>query len=592
MSTVPARPNVRLPALSPGTSAATQTESDLPSPNVVNGTDGDDTLRPLVAGVNIFYGGAGADTITAGLHEDTLYGGDGNDIFRGVVASIGVLQRYYGESGDDNFFVGSALTYIEGGDGNDTVLLGTSATGDNSIYGGNGDDVLRSGAANDIISGGSDDDKLYSGAGDDTLSGDKGNDTLAGGTGADRFVVLKDAAAQTVIADFSVSDHDTLDITSFPEITDHGSLTISQSGTDALISMAFGQTIVLSNFNAADLTAAAFAVACFAAGARIATPSGPVPVEELREGDQVISAFGGTSTVLWLGSRTVDCRRHPRPRDVMPVRIDRDAFADGAPVRDLYLSPDHAVLVDGALIPVRHLINGATIAQMPTDTVTYHHVELGQHDVVLAEGLPCESYLDTGNRAAFANGGGSIQLHPDFAAPDFARSVWASQACAPLVLAGAWLHVARARLLARAAALGHAATSDPRLHLLVDGRVVPAEIVGGWHRFRLPAAYRQVCLRSRSAVPAQSRPDGTDHRRLGVAVARLALDGRDVALTDACLGSGWHEVEGGGGAAPWRWTDGAAGLRLAGVRVVEVEVAMTERYWREASSEAVARSLG
>jgi hypothetical protein len=77
------------------------------------------------------------------------------------------------------------------------------------------------------------------------------------------------------------------------------------------------------------------------------------------------------------------------------------ALGGKLPSRDLLLSPDHTVSVGGALIPIRHLINGSTIVQEPIDEVTYYHVELETHDVVVAEGLPCESYLDTGNRAAF-----------------------------------------------------------------------------------------------------------------------------------------------------------------------------------------------
>jgi len=48
------------------------------------------------------------------------------------------------------------------------------------------------------------------------------------------------------------------------------------------------------------------------------------------------------------------------------------------------------------------------------DEVTYYHVELDDHDLLLAEGLPVESYLDTGDRSNFENGGGPIALHPDF----------------------------------------------------------------------------------------------------------------------------------------------------------------------------------
>jgi hypothetical protein len=111
---------------------------------------------------------------------------------------------------------------------------------------------------------------------------------------------------------------------------------------------------------------------------------------------------GQTRRVTWVGRRTVEVRRHPRPWDVAPVRIRAGALAAGQPARDLLLSPDHAVLVDGALIPVRYLVNGATIVQQRVVRITYWHVELDRHDVLLAEGMPCESFLDTGNRATFA----------------------------------------------------------------------------------------------------------------------------------------------------------------------------------------------
>jgi Hint domain len=57
------------------------------------------------------------------------------------------------------------------------------------------------------------------------------------------------------------------------------------------------------------------------------------------------------------------------PETVWPVRVRAAAFGKGMPRRDLWLSPDHAVFVDDVLIPVRHLINGITIAQVPVDDV-------------------------------------------------------------------------------------------------------------------------------------------------------------------------------------------------------------------------------
>ncbi|MBN9511575.1 MAG: Hint domain-containing protein, partial [Alphaproteobacteria bacterium] len=159
----------------------------------------------------------------------------------------------------------------------------------------------------------------------------------------------------------------------------------------------------------------ALAAACFAAGTRIATARGPVAIERLRRGDLLRTASGRSAPAIWLGHRRVDCRRHPRPHDVWPVRVAAHAFAPQIPCRDLLLSPDHAVWIDGLLIPIRQLINGATIAQRRVDRVTYWHVELPAHDVVLAENLPAESFLDTGNRAWFAGeparGGGVRRRH-------------------------------------------------------------------------------------------------------------------------------------------------------------------------------------
>jgi hypothetical protein len=127
------------------------------------------------------------------------------------------------------------------------------------------------------------------------------------------------------------------------------------------------------------------------------------------------------------------------------------AFGASLPSHDLFLSPDHAVFADGHLVPVRYLINGASIVQEACESVTYWHVELDGHDVLLAEGLACESYLDTGNRAAFGNAPDVVALTPDFAAAQTARAVWAAGGCAPILTdpAEATLRALHLRLLAR-----------------------------------------------------------------------------------------------------------------------------------------------
>jgi fibronectin-binding autotransporter adhesin len=166
-------------------------------------------------------------------------------------------------------------------------------------------------------------------------------------------------------------------------------------------------------------------LACFATGTRIATVRGEIAVEELRIGDRV-RTLTGDAPIIWIGRRTIDCTRHPDPRSVLPVRIAANAFGKDLPQCDLYLSPDHALFIDGALIPAKHLVNGDTIVQVPTDAITYFHIELPQHDVILAEGLPVESYLSV-------------------VATDSHREAFA---CAPLIVTGPTLEVARRRLIA------------------------------------------------------------------------------------------------------------------------------------------------
>ncbi len=189
---------------------------------------------------------------------------------------------------------------------------------------------------------------------------------------------------------------------------------------------------------------------CFLAGTRLLTERGKVAVEELRVGDPVRTLLGGgTAPVRWIGHRHVDCARHPCPADVSPIRVQKNAFGMGRPHRDLLLSPDHAIYVEGVLIPVRHLLNGTTVRQTGSPTALYFHVELARHNVVLAEGLPCETYLDLGNRAAFANGGGALALHPDFG-----RRIWQREGCAELILGGPVLERVRAQLRVQAELLG------------------------------------------------------------------------------------------------------------------------------------------
>ena len=253
---------------------------------------------------------------------------------------------------------------------------------------------------------------------------------------------------------------------------------------------------------------------------------GDVPVEELVAGDVVVLHDGGTAPVVWLGYRTIDLDRHARPEAVQPIVIDAGAIADGIPVRDLIVSPDHAFYLDGVLIPAKALVNGATIRQLRRSQVTYFHVELPQHAVLLAEGMAAESYLETGNRPAFENGGDAIILHPDFA-----QALRETGSCAPFAEEGAIVERVRARILARA---GIETTDDADLKI----------------RYRADGA---AVITSRTAIPGYLTPDPRDRRVLGVKIGAMMLGDEPIALDHPALTEGWHDVE-----ADGRWTGGAA----------------------------------
>jgi hypothetical protein len=193
-------------------------------------------------------------------------------------------------------------------------------------------------------------------------------------------------------------------------------------------------------------------VPCFAAGTKLATPEGACAVEMLKAGDLVLTQDGRALPIEWVGSRAVDCSRHPRPERVWPVRVLRGAFGPFMPGRDLLLSPDHSVFVGGVLIPVCELIDGRLIRQEQVKTIRYLHVQLALHEILLAEGMPVESLLDPLSRGQFDDAPAGGELHPDFAATALA---WEAS-CVPIRLWGPEVESARAFLAERASALREA----------------------------------------------------------------------------------------------------------------------------------------
>ncbi len=235
---------------------------------------------------------------------------------------------------------------------------------------------------------------------------------------------------------------------------DGSTLSVTNGGETVnfdLVDTAYGALNTFTDANGGTIVTAD-AVACYATGTRILTETGERPVETLAVGDCVVTAAGAVRPIRWIGHRSYRGRFLAARRDHMPVCIAAGALADGVPMRDLFVSPKHAMFIDGLLVPAAALVNGASITQLRTvETVEYWHVELDTHDVLLAEGAPAESFIDDDSRAMFHNSDDYTARYPDAHAA-------AALYCAPRVKQGSALEAIRTRLALRTQALRTGAT--------------------------------------------------------------------------------------------------------------------------------------
>jgi hypothetical protein len=145
---------------------------------------------------------------------------------------------------------------------------------------------------------------------------------------------------------------------------------------------------------------------CFLAGTLIATPAGPVAVEDLTIGDPVLTADGRTVPVTWLGWQTV-ATLFGIPEGRRPVVIAAGALGLDLPARDLRVTSDHALLLDGVLVQAGALVNGTNIRRMSNEELgqrfTVFHIETENQEIILAEGVPAETFIDNVSRRCFDN---------------------------------------------------------------------------------------------------------------------------------------------------------------------------------------------
>lgn len=137
-------------------------------------------------------------------------------------------------------------------------------------------------------------------------------------------------------------------------------------------------------------------VVCFAAGTRLRTETGDKSVETLQAGELIQTLDNGLQPIVWIGHTALEFDATNETQK--PVLIKAGALGGGQPMRDLAVSPQHKILLpdpqgQAVLYPAKSLVGVPGIRWMyGKKAVTYYHVMLPQHGIILSEGLPSESF--------------------------------------------------------------------------------------------------------------------------------------------------------------------------------------------------------
>ncbi|WP_086632077.1 Hint domain-containing protein [Commensalibacter intestini] len=320
---------------------------------------------------------------------------------------------------------------------------------------------------------------------------------------------------------------------------------------------------------------------CFLAGSMIKTPKGEVAVEDLRIGDKILTFNWQQNkeeiqSVRWVGNKaaTVNPTRHDDEAGY-PVRILKDAIAEGVPSKDLLITPEHCLFFDGKFTPARMLVNGYSIYYDYSITnYTYYHIETESHAVIWANGMLTESYLDTGNQTQF-------KQHGEFAilTRPTKPKTWEQDAAAPLMVDRSYVEPIHHTLQQRAIKMKmpmmqepKKISNDPHFHLATPNGLAIESISNfkGQYVFLLPTeGVDSVYLVSKtSRLNDVIGPFEDNRHELGVLVGNIQILSINSAyninisnitdhLTHPDL-SGWHTLE----QTPCRWTKGKALLNI------------------------------
>lgn len=376
-----------------GTSGADLIDVDYTGDPDGDRIDNEDAILPGQApNDDIVFAGRGDDTVFAGLADDNVLGGLGDD-------------ELYGEDGDDRLIGQSGDDTLSGGADNDTLF----GDFENNFFGPAGHDSLDGGAGDDFLTGGVGDDTLEGGSGNDILVGGRiidpffglsgGADSISGGD--DRDYIAGVSAGDTVDGGAGGDDFDTLDLRGSANGGSAEVTFTSEDKEDGFVTYFDEEGVETGTLQFEEIEK--IIPICFTPGTMIATPNGERPVEDLRAGDKVITRDNGIQEIGWVGSRGIKGAEMERNTHLEPIHIARGALGDGFPAQDMWLSPNHRVLVANdktalyfeepeVLVAAKHLtaLRGVSVAS-PRWT-TYIHFMCEQHEIVLSNGSWTESF--------------------------------------------------------------------------------------------------------------------------------------------------------------------------------------------------------
>ncbi|AKS45912.1 peroxidase [Octadecabacter temperatus] len=335
----------------------------------VNGsiyTQGGDDVVTLSGGTMITGDvslGDGDDTffMSSGTVLGSVSTGTGNDVVT-LEGTAKVLDGINTNEGEDTVVL-SDMAQVVGdvrtGDDNDSVTLSDRASIDGTLCTGGGDDVVTLGARTSV-------DNVSLVYGDDVIHLEAGADvgTIHGGKG---FDTLKLSGNTRVEYDGNPSNGTVF--------------YLDADGNDT------GESVAFHSIES---------ITCFTSGTMVISERGKVAIETLQVGDRVWTLDNGLQPIAWIGQATV-----PAKGDLAPILIRQGAMGNA---RDLLVSPQHRMMLDGwrvemhcgadeVLAPAKALINDGSIRRVEGGTVTYVHIAFDTHEIVMAEGIPSESFF-------------------------------------------------------------------------------------------------------------------------------------------------------------------------------------------------------